>query len=236
MEIQNRWKSPRQAKLSFRGFYASGSIPIVKSKLPVIEFVGDSITEGVIIDVGTGEESHETRCIQGDVTASFAWKTAALLHADPVITGFGAQGIVVNGNGGVPHAAEAYPYVYDLCPYNDDAPDIIVIQHGTNDALQNIDSKNFIDQYINFLHVIRQKMLKTSIVCLAPFIGIFNSEVEQAVKKHNADHNDNIYYIDTTGWVEQEPLHPDRQGTDKIASILAPIIKTFVTIQSPVEG
>jgi lysophospholipase L1-like esterase len=228
MEIQNRWYSPRQAKLSFRGIYADGSAKLPALTGPVIEFVGDSITEGVIIDTDVGEEQHETRCIQSDVTAGFAWKTAAMLNAIPVITGFGAQGITVGGNGGVPRVEKTYPYVYDLCPYTGRSPDLIVICHGTNDGLQEAGAMSFVEGYKNLLQVIRQTEPDAIILCLAPFLGVFSKEIEQAVQEYNSSRADRVIFTDTKDWVSKEPLHPNRKGTDIIARRLADIIKSIL--------
>src|SRR5659263_78474 len=119
VEIQNRWYEPLQAKLSFKGIEVErpGVLPADFRKL--IEFIGDSITEGVFVDSDVGEESQSTRVFQDDVCGTFAWLTAEKLNYRSRYFGFGALGVSVGGHGGVPKAAQSYPYVYEGCPMDE---------------------------------------------------------------------------------------------------------------------
>ena len=62
-----------------------------------IEFVGDSITEGVLIDVDfydkdsdfISSQDQNNRCYQDDVCATYAWQTAEALNLRPIFMGYG---------------------------------------------------------------------------------------------------------------------------------------------------
>ena len=50
VESQQRWFAPLQSKTAIRTLEADAFLPLAPDTRPVIEFLGDSITEGVSID------------------------------------------------------------------------------------------------------------------------------------------------------------------------------------------
>lgn len=52
VEQQARWRAPLVGRIAFLGLEARREAVLEKDTRPVIEFVGDSITEGVLIDDG----------------------------------------------------------------------------------------------------------------------------------------------------------------------------------------
>ena len=56
-EFQNRWAAPLQAIVRFQGADVEGPETLPKDERKIIEFIGDSITEGILIDVANCSES-----------------------------------------------------------------------------------------------------------------------------------------------------------------------------------
>ena len=139
-EHDRRWFAPLTGKVSFIGVQVEQPAPLPADERPIIEFVGDSITEGVLIDEDYNAGGpHYTemdvlrRCYQDDVCATYAWQTAEALNLRPIFMGYGAVGITRVGCGRVPVAQESYPYNFDNSPITHGPSDFVVINHGAND-------------------------------------------------------------------------------------------------------
>lgn len=76
VEQQSRWCMPLVGYVAFRGYEAEGRGKLPPRNRKIIEFVGDSITEGVLIDApcvkGT-QDDMLNRVYQDDVTATYAY-------------------------------------------------------------------------------------------------------------------------------------------------------------------
>ena len=99
LEASSRWYAPLRGKVTFLGVVADAPAILPDDKRPIIEFVGDSITEGVLVDedfrklrLFTHDVEHLNRPYQDDVCGTYAWLTAEALDMRPVIMGFGAVG------------------------------------------------------------------------------------------------------------------------------------------------
>ena len=122
VEMQPRWFQPLVGRTALLGIEVEerGVLPADDRK--IVEFVGDSITEGVLIDADYAEKPAYTwdqhnRVYQDDVTATYGWLTAEALNLRPIMMGYGAVGATRGGCGGVVKAASAYSFVYDGVPY-----------------------------------------------------------------------------------------------------------------------
>ena len=86
-EVFSRWCRPLHGKVSFRGFRADKPVAIGEDDRMTIEFVGDSITEGVLTDADTFhgvmrlpyDVDQQNRIYHDDVCATYAWLTAEKL-------------------------------------------------------------------------------------------------------------------------------------------------------------
>ncbi len=208
VEMQPRFFHPLVGKIAFKGYQAEGSGMLPADDRKTIEFVGDSITEGVLIDVECGEEM-EDRPYQDDSTATYAWKTAENLGLRHYHMGYGAVGVTKSGCGDVPKAAESYPYCFEGAPVGYGHPDYILINHGANDR-RNRDA--YAQEYVGLLDVIRSHHPDAKIICLSPFCGAFAEELKQIVTDYNAAHGTAVAFIDGGSWISAEPLHPLRDG------------------------
>lgn len=224
VEMQHRWFPPLEAKVSIVGIEANSFKELPEDERKVIEFIGDSITEGVLID--DGYEKYHTwsdRVFQDDATATYAWLTAEALNLRPVIMGYGAVGMTKSGCGSVPKVYDSYPFYSYENPMKSTNADYIVINHGTNDMNK---SDSIVEpEYKKFLELVRNRNPKSKIICLTPFCGAHAQLIEEIVKSHNEKYNDSVYCINSTGWVPPDPIHPLREGHKIIAKHLSGILK-----------
>ena len=215
-EMAHRWHEPFGGSVEFLGYDAEapGKLP-EPQKRKTIEFVGDSITEGILIDEALGDGiKWFGRPYQDDVTAAYAWLTAEALNLEPYIMGYGGVGVTKGGSGSVPRAQEAYPFCFDSAPVQYACPDYVLINHGANDRFSTTDA--FCEGYRELLDVIAANNPASGIIVLAPFCGAHEDALETLVNNYNAENHTSIACIRTTNWIPKEPLHPDRRGHREI--------------------
>lgn len=223
-EILNRWYHPLQGKISFEGFDADAPAVLPEDNRKTIELVGDSITEGVLIDdYRYYDEDQTNRVYEDDATATYAYLTAEALGLRTLHMGYGAVGATRSGCGAVPKAAEAYPYCFDGAPVTYGHPDYIMINHGAND--RGASEEVYIREYRGLLDVIRAAHPDARIICVSAFCGAYPLALEKLITEYNAEHGDDIVFVDATLWVPLEPLHPLRDGHRIIADKLVPVLK-----------
>lgn len=231
-ENDSRWAPPLVASTTFLGLTVDGG-NLVKTPRPMrlkIEFLGDSITEGVAVhDKGpAGQSSANWRC---DGARNYASLTAQKLGVEWRQVGFGRQGLTVGGNGGVPKAQDAFNWFYQNAPRDAWQADVVVINQGTNDRATKGDA--FAPLYKNFLGVVRKAYPAAKIVALRPLVGDFGAEISAQVAALKADGDAKLYYVDTGGWTEPgdftDGVHPNQPGSvkisEKLAAALMPIIQ-----------
>lgn len=228
VEEQNRWSEPLVGKVCFLGAILEHQCAelLPERKQKVIEFVGDSITEGVLIDTYCGEDCQATRVYQDDVCATYAWLTAEQLGLEPRFMGFGGVGVTKGGMGGVPKASLAYPCVYNHCPLDEPEPDFILINHGANDRYDNV--QNYIQEYSKLLEIIRKINPHSQIFCAGMFFGLYLNDLRELIENFNREHHDRVIFIDTTGWIPPAPLHPLREGHRRIAEKMVQQLKPII--------
>lgn len=97
-----------------------------------IEFLGDSITQGLrLLYTGTEED------IENQVPyANWPQLVADLLGLKPVVTGFGGVSLTAAGSCGAPRSIDSLPYIYGKVPWTPPVPpEVIVIYEGANDQV-----------------------------------------------------------------------------------------------------
>ncbi len=230
VEIQHRWYAPLIGKLNFKGAEVDMPAALPADNRRIIEFVGDSITEGVLIDAfyKFEKEDQYNRPNQDDSTATYAYLTAMALGMKPVIMGYGAVGSCGSGCGAVPKAGEAYPYNFAGSEYVSNNPDIIVINHGAND--RGYSSEKYTEEYTNLLKVVRGINPDAEIVSLSAFCGVYPKELKAAIDEYNVENGDNVHFIDSTGWISPEPLHPFRDGHKIVSEHLTEELKKLFNL------
>ena len=231
MEQLHRWYLPLYGCVSFIGAQAEGPGVLPEDNRRIIEFIGDSITEGVLIDVDYDDHpadliDQHNRPYQDDNCATYAALTAEALNLRPMFQAYGAVGLTRTGCGGVPRAGLIYPWCFERVPYEGEKPDIVMINHGAND--RNNGAEEYIQRYAEFIDMVRENTPDAIIVCLGAFVGAYDKELGDFVKSYNETHDKPIHFISTRGWVPAEPLHPLRDGHRTIANNLIPILKEII--------
>lgn len=192
------------------GTDADAVIPTAR-KAHRIEFVGDSITCGYGVDDEDGEHHFSTRT--EDVTRAYAYRTAAALDAEYSMASISGYGIIsgYTDSGKEPITAQTLPQYYDklgFCynafrgrraeltrwHFEDYAPELIVINLGTNDDSYTRDDPERQDTYAiaytGFLKQVRAGNPDARILCT---LGIMGDRLYPFVERAVAD------YTESTG-------------------------------------
>lgn len=225
-ETAARWHHPLEGFVLFCGLESDGICALSKDTRKTIEIVGDSITEGVLIDPSYApnkENDQYNRPYQDDALATYGALLARKLDLVPLNVGYGAVGATKGGCGGVPSAPEAYPFCFEDAPYNAPPADFVLINHGTNDRHQT--PALFVECYQRLLDLVYQRNPQAKVIVLVPFCGAFREELRRLVPAYNEANNRDVFLIDTEGWLPAEPLHPLRDGHRLAAERIAKIMK-----------
>ena len=224
-ESASRWSPPLISSITFLGFDATGG-SLQSSSRPVrpkIEFLGDSITEGINLSLG-----QPTPCWSADGRRAFPSQTAQTLGAEWRQVGFGRLGLLIGGNGGVPVANDAFNWIYQGVPRDDWQADWVVVNQGTNDS--GASAASFQPAYATYLGTIRTGYPGAKIVEMRPFNGAHAAEIKAVVDARRTA-GDNTYYVDTTGWLGNgdftDGTHPNEQGSTKVATALVAAMKSI---------
>lgn len=108
-------------------------------------------------------------------------------------------------------------------------PDVVVINIGTNDVGHGVVSADFLTAYTNFLALVREKNPHAVILALRIFKGWWATETQQAVAARQAAGDDNISYVDSTGWwdpttMTNDGTHPNDYGHQVLTGYLEPFV------------
>ena len=171
-------------------------------------------------------DDFQNRPFKDDACATYAWRTAENLNLRPYIVGYGGMGVFNVGNASVPKASEVYPYNFYGSPVNYPAPDYILINYGVNDY--RYDADVFTQNYLELLKVIRKRCPMTEIFILPCFRGDHFEVLKNFIDEYNRDYNDNLCFIDSSGWVPEVPLHPLRAGHKIISEKLTAELKKLL--------
>lgn len=231
MEQLSRWYGPLMGAVSFIGAEADEQGKLPDDDRPLIEFIGDSITEGVLVDADYSDLPANlleqfNRPYQDDNLATYAALTAEKLNLRAMFQAYGAVGLTRSGCGGVPRAGLLYPWCYDGTPYDGEKPDIVVINHGANDRAAS--AEEYLMRYEEMLDLIRTTNPAAVVVALSAFVGAFNDDLAAFIPEYNRKNGANVHFVSSKGWVPEEPLHPLRAGHRIIADKFAPILREIL--------
>jgi lysophospholipase L1-like esterase len=185
-----------------------------------IEFLGDSITEGVLVQEGRAGVAKDIPLAWpwlSDARMSHVCLTAMKLGAAWRQVGFGGTGLAHGGSGGAPGALDTFNFFHAGCPRDAWQPDVVVVNQGTNDATMEADE--YQPLYARYLAMIRTACPKAQIVAVRPFCGAQEVSIKAVVEACNAAGDSRVYYIDSTGWYDG-PIHPDAAGSIVLADKL----------------
>jgi hypothetical protein len=230
-EHQNRWTKPLTASITFLGLTLSENGQLLKPldewvhpKLK-IEFLGDSITEGTLVQPGGCGPGKTSWAWETDALHSYSCQTAMLLGAAWRQVGFGATGLAHGGSGGAPGALDTFNSFYADCPRDGWVPDMVVINQGSND--RDMAPEAYHSLYARYLAMIREAYPLAKIVALRPFGGFQGDVIRAAVDEASSNGDAQIYYIDTEGWYSGD-LHPNAKSSEDIARRLVVALQSRV--------
>ncbi|WP_329116962.1 GDSL-type esterase/lipase family protein [Streptomyces sp. NBC_01465] len=222
-----RWTPPLRTGVALTGLAPDPGariLPQRPSKRLELAFYGDSITQGVmaLCDVNTSD------CADG--TAAYPTLVADALRAKLTQVGFGRQGVIQTGNGGVPAASGAYGWNFAGSRADPDRDaDVVVVNQGTNDAASA--PADFRAAYLTYLRQLRSAAPHARILALRPFNGTHADDIAAVVAQLADNHVEFVY---TVGWLSPADgdfhgdVHPSEQGHRKVADHLLTLIRTTI--------
>ena len=230
MEMQHRWHQPLVGKVALLEAEAEGFYALEPDLRKTVEFIGDSITEGVLIDVDCKVNlvDQRNRPYQDDVTATYAYLTAEALGLRPLFMGYGAVGATKGGCGGVPDVVTAYPYCFSGAPAKIGHPEYTVINHGAND--RGASPEEYVKCYRRLLDVVFETHPATRVFAVVAF----RTTDEQAdalgrmIAEYKAETGRDVHYIDSRPFSPDGPLHPLRDGHEIIAKGLTEALRPLL--------
>jgi lysophospholipase L1-like esterase len=230
-ELFNRWNPPVVASLNFIGFQALGDaatlVPTPRPSRLKIEFIGDSITEGVRVYMNDASDPWHT-----NGRLAYPCLVSQALGAEWNQVGFGHQGLLQAGHGNVPVAADSFDWVYGTVPRDKSwVADVVVLNQGTND--RDATSTAFTPAFGKYLDVIRAGYPNALFFVLRPFGGYREADIAAVTAAKIAAGDKKMFYVDTTGWLDPtadytEGLHPNVMGHQKATAALLPVLRAHL--------
>ena len=212
-ESENKWQG--ECGFAFKGVTVpeGGSIKGITPKNKVVAFYGDSITEGVRA-LGMNPDSDGN-----SATNSYPYHCAKELGVTPYWVGYGATGIIARGSFNTFINAIDHMSANVSVP-DDFKPDLIVINHGTNDGgVSTTAFKNALDDALTRL---TEKYPDTPVIYAIPFLQSQAGPIRQVCRRYS-----NVTVIETAGWQISytDGVHPNAQGAQEAGHLLAEAIK-----------
>ena len=206
---EGKWDRERGFALKSVTPSEGGSIVGIKPQEKVIFFYGDSITEGIrALNMNATSDGNSA-------TNAYSWQCADALGVTPYLVGYGASGMIMEGSFNT--MLNAIDYLSKDRPVEDGVtPDVIVINHGTNDGGQS--RKKFEEAMVATITRLQEKYPGTPIVYLIPF-----NQAHARVIPGVVEDFDNTYVVETKDWsiTYTDGVHPDAAGAKAAGEQLA---------------
>ncbi|MEF9959341.1 MAG: GDSL-type esterase/lipase family protein [Niameybacter sp.] len=198
---------------------------ILKGVRPIhdksILFIGDSITAGI-----GARRDGRGQPYTGAASMNYAAICSKLLGYTDIRCAFGYTGIVNPGPIGIPACSG---YINNICEAISDEsqnPDIVVINHGTNDSLHNQSVKAFKEGYKALLVQLKSKYPEAIIFVMIPF----GQYMAQAIREIVGG-TEGIVLIETMDWQVTyvgDGVHVDLEGSETAGKQLAVAIGNVI--------
>lgn len=208
--------------LSFTGCLLEPEEPKLR-----IEFIGDSITNGVgaTTEEGVLRYPHGVNCL-----SSYSGMTAGRLEAEANIIALSGWGI----SKGAVSPTEIIPPIYGkYSPFDESGaewdfssfrPDVIVLALGTNDG--GADPEKFRTESVAFLKQLREKNPGVPIIWIYGMMGsTLSGEVKQAIADSGLD---NIIYVKMPANCAGGDRHPTEKAQEEYADKLIKEINSII--------
>jgi lysophospholipase L1-like esterase len=147
-------------------------------------------------------------------TNTYTWHSCANLKAVPYFIGFGGSGITKVGTFNT--CIKAIDYFSATRKAAKISPDIIVINHGTNDS--KADSNTFKMGYNKVLDKLHEEHTNTPIVCMIPFNQTHAQDIRDCVNGRSY-----CKLIETSNWnlTFTDTKHPNASGAERAGKLLS---------------
>ena len=184
--------------ITFYEFDYGSSVPVTPEKESrSIWFIGDSLTAGFGVDGSYTNNSFVLS--EEDVTKTYGFKTAAALGASYRASAVSGGGLAKDCNGGsllVPDRMGRALYKQaEATVYGFEAPDVIVINLGTNDNMGGATSSEYIAAYHTLIDNLRAQCPQSHIVCaIGPAFSWASTAIQTVVSEEIASGENNISY------------------------------------------
>ena len=203
-ESEGKWNEEKGFALKSITPSDGGKIYGIRPENKIIFYYGDSITEGVrALNMSATSNGNSA-------TNAYPWFCSEKLGAVTYSVGYGASGVTVSGS---------FHTFKNAIDYNSNGrevadgviPDVIVINHGTND--RNVNAETFKAELVKALSRLREKYSDAPIVYMIPFGQYHAQAIAEAVSGF-----ENAYVVQTDEWNIKftDVYHPDSNGA-KIA-------------------
>jgi lysophospholipase L1-like esterase len=213
-------------EVNFQGLLLdAGAITKPAQACPLIEYIGDSITQGNV---------------------SYAWLSAEMLGCDHVQIAF--SGVALTSGFGCSTKVGMDTQYFCLKNFNHASdmpqvpwsfsytPDAVVINLGQNDQCGKEPDATFQQSYEHFVRAIREKFPRVSIFALRTFGGPYEKPARAAVDSIVRNGDSRLHYVDTAGWLQKDDfrdgIHPNVVGSLKAGRRLANVLDPLINPQS----
>ena len=233
--------------IDFLGLSCSDLLPFEKSRVRKIEFIGDSITCGMGLDATEVPCDSAQWYDQHNAYLAYGPLVARKLNADWLLSSVSGIGMIRNWNSPGPTMPEVYEKTYlnkdstSKWDARDYVPDLVSICLGTNDFSDGdgsyergeLDSAEFVAEYIRFVKRIRNLYPHAQICCLSsPMLSGQKSEqlqknLSQVIQHMREVENDSRVHMFVFSQVSASGCsgHPNEQEHREIAKELLPFFR-----------
>jgi hypothetical protein len=245
-ECQHRWHHPLVGRVAFLGYDAEGPAQLSPDPRKTIELVGDSITEGVLIDTCYHEyrNYYFDEVFMDDVCATYAYLTAEAFGADSSIISESA--IAMDGswfgdgrtifdhyNSYSYHREVANNTTYAFDYENARVPDLVDIKLGTNDSALTGNGKTNPDKtkaaVKSLINLIRENYGENVPIVYASGMlgrsGATWTAIDTAIAELGGE-SAGIYTVTLPGDAVGQSSHPSAQANANAANTLTAFIRS----------
>ena len=214
-ETVGKWIDEKGFAISAVTASEGGEILGIRPKDKVIFFYGDSITEGVC-SITPGFYSSNN-----SATNAYPWFCSEALGTVPYYIGYSGSGVVMTGSF-QPFGTAINAFSYTRLAEETATPDVIVINHGTNDS--SATDAEFKTGLVAAINKLREKYPDKPIVYMIPF----KQTKANIIREVMAD-VENSYVVETADWniATNDGLHPTPAGAQVAGEKLADALKNI---------
>lgn len=212
-ESEDKWNGEIGFALRSVEVSEGGKLYGIKPRNKVIFFYGDSITEGVASLKGQYNSEGNS------ATRAYPWYTAKELGAVPYYIGYGATGLVQTGSFNTMLRAIdslSSQRKVDSSAIAAITPDLIVINHGHNDASHGVTVAQFRLAARDAIQALQKKYPDVPIVYVVPFAEKSNDTIVAYGEKLDtlATEIKGLYVVHTADWglTFTDGVHPNMRG------------------------